>query len=300
MLKKPDHTRQLDFFVAYLVDLPLRDQKDTMERPFFSLAKTKRVKPIEYTSPDGGIWVKVEGHQAYGMATIYDADVLIWAASQLAELMNRGETDIPRTIRFAPYDLLKAIGRNTTGRDYERLRAALRRLAHTAIETNIRAGGMKKTASFHWLDSWREIIDERTGRSQGMEITLPDWLYTGILKKGGALAIHENYFQLTGGLERWLYRVARKHAGMQENGFFCSLPTLYEKSGSEREYRKFKADLKRIIDRDELPEYHLTWIGQTAGEQPTVHMIRRSKLHHSDPAFQWERKRERRTPLECL
>jgi hypothetical protein len=27
-----------------------------MERPFFSLAKSKRVKPIDYRSPDGKLW----------------------------------------------------------------------------------------------------------------------------------------------------------------------------------------------------------------------------------------------------
>ena len=36
--------------------------------------------------------------------------------------------------------------------------------------------------------------------------------------KGGVLTIHEDYFLLTGGIERWLYRVARKHAGQQEGG----------------------------------------------------------------------------------
>lgn len=47
MVKRPDKA-QLDLFVAYLTDLPLRDQRDTMERPFFSLSKTKRTVPIEY------------------------------------------------------------------------------------------------------------------------------------------------------------------------------------------------------------------------------------------------------------
>lgn len=295
MLKQPDHIKQQDFFVAYLVDLPLRDQKDTMERPFFSLSKGKRLKPIEYTSPDGNTWVKVEAMPAYGMATIWDFDILIWAMSQIVELVNRGQTP-SRTIRFHPYDLLKAIGRNTTGRDYERFRASLERLKATTVKTNIRAGGLKKTAMFGWLDSWREIVDERTGKTIMMEMTLPDWLYTGILKHTGVLAIHEDYFQLTGGFERWLYRVARKHAGMQENGFFCYLPTLYEKSGSESPYRYFKHEIKAIAKRDELPEYHLQYIQKTEGGEPTLFMMRRSKLHHTDPAFKWEFKKDRRAP----
>lgn len=297
MLKKPDYARQPDFFVAYLTDLPLRDQRDVMERPFFSLAKSKRTEPIEYTSPKGDIWVKVFPNTSFGMATIWDADILIWAVSQIVEMMNRGDTDIPRTIRFHPYDLLKAIGRSPKGKEhYDRLRSALDRLTHTAVKTNIRAGGLKKTASFHWLDSWREIVDERTQQSRGMEVTLPDWLYKGILAKGGVLSIHEDYFHLTGGLERWLYKVARKHGGMQEHGFFISLPTLYEKSGSEEPYRNFKIRLRKIAERDELPEYHLVWLADTESGEPSLHMVRRSLLHYTDPAFKWELRRDRRAP----
>ena len=34
---------QLDLFIPYITDLPLRDTRETMERPFFSLAKRKRL-----------------------------------------------------------------------------------------------------------------------------------------------------------------------------------------------------------------------------------------------------------------
>ena len=72
---------QFDLFILSVTDFPLRDQRETMERPFFSLAKRKRIKPIEYEND--GVWVKVEPHQNYGMATIWDADVLIWATSAI-------------------------------------------------------------------------------------------------------------------------------------------------------------------------------------------------------------------------
>ena len=40
---------------------------------------------------------------------------------------------------------------------------------------------------------------------------------------GGLLAIDPVYFSITGGRERWLYRVARKHAGgAGEEGFAIS------------------------------------------------------------------------------
>ena len=54
---------QFDLFVPFVAGLPLRDQRETMERPFFSLAKRKRQKPIEYTSPNGEVFVNVFPNQ---------------------------------------------------------------------------------------------------------------------------------------------------------------------------------------------------------------------------------------------
>jgi len=89
---------QFDLFIPAIVDLKWRDQKDTMERPFFSLSKNKRMKPIEYKSTRDGIFVTVRPHPEYGMATIWDADILIWAASVVCDLRNRGVNDIPRKL----------------------------------------------------------------------------------------------------------------------------------------------------------------------------------------------------------
>ena len=57
-----------------------------MERPFFSLSKSKRLKPIDYTAPDGRTWVHVSANPDYGMATIWDADILIYCASMLNDM----------------------------------------------------------------------------------------------------------------------------------------------------------------------------------------------------------------------
>ena len=109
---------QLELFVTLPGDIPTHDEQEMMERPFFSLAKSKRLKPIDYISPDGEVWVKVLPHQDYGMATIWDADVLIWAASVLAEMQKRRANEIPRTLNFQPFDLLRAIARFAVERDH--------------------------------------------------------------------------------------------------------------------------------------------------------------------------------------
>ncbi len=281
----PRGDHQPDLFAANFADIPIRDQRDTMERPFFSLAKKPRLTPIEYHV--GDVWVEVSANQKFGIATIWDADVLIWAATQITEAIDRGVTP-SRVVQFHPHNLLKSIRRPTGGEHYKRLRAALERLTHTAVRTNIRAQGKKKAASFHWLESWTEVVDEKTGNTTGMTLTLPDWLYEGILMKGGILTIHEDYFLLTGGIERWLYRVARKHAGKQEHGWAFTMRQLHEKSGSAARLSDFAIDVRKVVQANVLPEYTASLEKNAEGEE-VVHFLRRSHLVAADPAYQWER-----------
>ena len=266
---------QFDLFLPSIVDLKFRDQKDTMERPFFSLSKSKRMKPIEYVNENDGIFVTVQPHQDYGMATIWDADILIWAASVLCDMKNRGTNDIPRELKFQPHDLLKAIARSTGGRDYAQLRDSLERLKTTVVTTNMRVKRGQKTTMFSWIDGWEDLLDSQTKESRGLTLTVSDWFYRGVTEDGGVLAIDPAYFGITGGRERWLYRVARKHAGGNgADGFAISMPILFEKSGAEGTYRRFKFEILRIILRNNLPGFSLSVRSESEGE-PLVHMVKR-------------------------
>lgn len=271
--------RQFDMFVPFVSNMPLRDQRESMERPFFSLSKKKRIKPIEYRSPDGQVFVNVYPNAEWGMATIWDADILIWAASTLTSLKRQGVNDLPRTLHFQPFDLLKTIDRDTGGRQYALLREGLSRLQSTSIRTNIRAEKTRrKQRQFAWIESWSDLVDEETQQSRGMSITLSDWFYEGVIMDGGVLAIDPAYFNITGGRERWLYRVARKHAGGHgATGFTISMPTLFEKSGAEGTYRRFKFEIAAIVRRNELPGYDLA-LEVAADAEPSLLMRRASPL----------------------
>ncbi|MGC2111540.1 MAG: replication initiator protein A [Candidatus Korobacteraceae bacterium] len=248
MSKARFYNPQFDLFLPTIVDLRFRDQKDTMERPFFSLSKSKRMKPIEYVNENDGIFVTVQPHQDYGMATIWDADILIWAASVLCDMKNRGTNDIPRELKFQPHDLLKAIARSTGGRDYAQLRDSLERLKTTVVTTNIRVKRSQKTTMFSWIDQWDDLIDAQTKESRGLTLTVSDWFYRGVMEDGGVLSIDPAYFSITGGRERWLYRVARKHAGGNgADGFAISMPVLFEKSGAEGTYRSNATPIRTIF-----------------------------------------------------
>jgi len=271
----PSGEEQIDLFLPYIADLNLRDQREMMERPFFSLAKSKRLKPIDYTSPDGKIFVHVSANPDYGMATIWDADILIYCASVLNDMKTRRVNEIPRVLKIMPYDLLRAVGRPISGRSYELLGGALDRLQSTTVKTNIRAEH-KREATFSWIDSWSQLIDGKTERSKGISLSLSSWFYEGVLMNGGVLSIDRAYFDITGGRERWLYKVARKHAGgAGEEGFAIALPTLFDKSGSEGQYRRFKFEIAAIVKRDELPGYSLSLEDAATSKEPLLRMRRR-------------------------
>lgn len=131
----PQQREQLDLFRALPGDMAPRDAQDLMAFPFFSLAKTPRTKPIHFQA--GGVTVRVEGTVEHGLATIWDADILIWAASQIVEARDAG-IRTSRLMRATPYEILRYIGRGTSLRDYQRLKAALDRLQSTSVATSIR------------------------------------------------------------------------------------------------------------------------------------------------------------------
>ena len=264
---------QPDLFIALPSDIPARDQQDLMERPFFSLSKNRRTTPIEYKV--GENYIKVTAPVEYGMATIWDADILIWAASQITEALSRG-MKTSRFFRLSAYDLLKFTRRDTGGKGYKELKAALDRLQSTTVATNIRQGKRKEYHRFSWLNEWKEITDEQ-GHSLGIEFILPDWLYDGIINQRLVLSIDPAYFDLTSGIERWLYRVVRKHGGKQKTGWSFTFRQLYEKSGSLARFSDFAIDIRRITRRQSVPEYWLS-VHRNAKDEEILHFIRRSYL----------------------
>ena len=248
-----------------------------MERPFFALSKHRKT-PIVYKSPKGDVTLEVSPNVKYGMATIWDFDVLIWAASQVNAMIERGdqakldELQRTKTLYFQPADMLRAIDRNTGGRDREELRSALDRLASTYVKTNIRQHhqGRRREGGFTWLDGWHEETDTKTGHSRGMSITVSQWFLMGVLNQKMLLAMDADYFNLTGGYERWLYRIARKHAHGSPQGWNFTLTTLHEKSGSDQPKAHFKRDLKRVIARGPILGYGFEWIEGAKREDPQL------------------------------
>ncbi len=250
----PAENRQLDLFVSAGGDIAARDAQDLMAWPFFSLAKTKRVRPIDFRM--GETSILVEATAEHGMATIWDADVLIWVASQIVEARDAGRAT-SRLIAATPHEILAFTRRGTGKASYERLKAGLDRLQSTTIATSIRQRDARRRHRFSWINEWKERLDAK-GRALGIEMIIPDWFYEGVLDQALVLTIDPAYFALTGGLERWLYRLVRKHGGKQKGGWSFDIQHLHMKSGALSPPKRFAFELRDIVRRQALPGYALS------------------------------------------
>lgn len=252
---------QPDFFVCDVFDAALKADNASMEHPIFSLSKRPDMKVRRYEN--GQSWAEIRPGTK-GLATVFDRDVLIYCISQLMSAVNDGRP-ISRTLRLRAHDLMVATNRDTSGRGYLQLRAALERLQGTQIATNIITGGKEQFDVFGLIDRARVVRETRDGRMQEVEIQLSEWVFHAV-EAQEVLTLDRRYFQLAKPLERRLYELARKHVG-QQSSFRIGLEKLRAKCGSNSSLKEFRRLLQTIIRDDEqfnhMPGYAIQLDPQT-------------------------------------
>lgn len=248
---------QEDFFICDMVNPVPKDDINSMEHPIFSLATKPDQRILRYEHKD--ISVEITPSMK-GLATIHDKDVLIYCISQIIARKNKG-LPIARKIYIQAYDLLVATNRPTGGESYERLIAAMERLAGTRIKTNIEAGGLTKVAGFGLIESWDIIKKTKEGRMASMSVVISEWLFESILADE-VLTLNKDYFRLRKPIERRLYEIARKHCGKQKQ-WKINLPLLHKKCGSGDTVRKFRMRLKNLAKTNHLPDYEIHYDNDT-------------------------------------
>jgi plasmid replication initiation protein len=226
------------------------DCPDLMVYPFFTLTHTRRGVPIYYRSED--LRISVDASAWQGLATIWDADVLIWAASQIINA-REARTATSRVLAAHPSDILTFMGRGTSISDEDQLRGALARLQATSVAISIcRIEGWREH-QYSWISEWKEHTDSR-GRSSRIVFMLTDWSYLGLLDSKLSLAVNPLYFTIKGGLDRWLYRLM--YSSEPHGGQFEFLH-LHGRSGTLRTPAAFAWKLRRIAAAQSLPGFEL-------------------------------------------
>jgi plasmid replication initiation protein len=238
---------------------PLRDVIDLMEFPFVSLSKD-RTNPLIYESEDKTQKVVISGHRGHFIASIYDWDIILVVAGKIQETLNNGSDISSRKITIPRHALLKDLHRHGGRKEQKDLEKSLARLQLTGINTTINNKDGRYVEGFGFIESWRYSERKSDRETKIIQITLSEWLYELCCAQGSLLKSNSLYFDITSGLQKFLYRTARKHAGNNRGGWEFSLEKLYEKSGSEGNVRKFKSKLKAAVIENGLPDYSMQWI----------------------------------------
>lgn len=244
-----------DFYAIELLDSSLKDDAASMEAPIYSLSKVKDKEIWTWESVDGKKRLRVIP-SAFGRATIFDKDVLIYVTSCLVKLKNAGLPPT-KTVRFGAYEYLKTTGRGVGGSEYLRLVAALGRLKGTTIETNIKTDNKEAIGLFSLVE--KALLIKVDGTLEWVEVTLSDWLFNAI-DGLDVLTINPSYFELHRPLERRLYEIARKHCACKAS-WLINFENLVKKAGSRASGKEFKRMLKQIIEADSLPDYRMSFDG---------------------------------------
>lgn len=250
----PDRHPNRDFFIAEIFDssIQFKNDRSSMEHPVFSLGTKPDMRVLEYEHK--GKWIKIHP-SGYGLATIFDKDVLLYCGSLLMEQINKGEIP-PKIIRFSAHDLLVTTNRQTSGEGYDLLHKALLRLRGTTIETNILTNNVEVEKGFGIINEYNIIRKSRPkGRMLQVEIELSNWFYNALVGKE-VLSVSPDYFRLRRPLERRLYELGRKHCGKQGR-WSVGLETLKKKVGTKAPLKKLAFNLRNIEQTDHIPHYRI-------------------------------------------
>lgn len=274
--KSPDHEKQLDLFTPPLADLTLKDELSIIDIAPFGLAKSPRFDSIKYELKNANI--TVTGSNEYGIATIYDYDIVLYMVSHLAHQMElikqkakKGESAPlpPRTFRPDITAMLNFCRRQKGGRQAKELEQALLRLKFTGIVIQATDENYRRTGTFSYIEDFAVISRTKTGSIADISMAIPRWIYDSIVRptKPNILTLDRAYFLLKEGMHRFLNRFARQRAGYTQ----AKVPVadVHYHSGSKQSLKYFTRDLKTAIkklEKDPLPNYVIEFETQGRGK----------------------------------
>ncbi|EJN16272.1 Replication initiator protein A [Bradyrhizobium sp. YR681] len=276
--KAPTDDHQLSLFVPVIYDAPLKDDVNLMDIAPFTMSKNRRTTGLRYELND--CIVTVDGSAEHGLATVFDYDIFLHMVTYLAEEARRYHIDIskglrpnlpPQVYRPKASHILKFCRRGSGGLQYKSLEAALDRLSGTRLKVaNLRGGRRREVVNVPLIDKYRVVSATSNGHVDDIEIYIPSWVYESVVREKGKpqiLTLNPDYFLISQGLGRMVYRLARRAAGRTEARY--SIIEVHKRSGSPQALPQFAQILRKLVAHSKmfpLPDYDLDLIAGQSGE----------------------------------
>jgi plasmid replication initiation protein len=217
-----------------------RNERNLMLFPFCSTAKTKRVKKIYYVSADNRRWLEVTANYDYGMAKIWDFDILRFAISKAGEIALRIGY-FPPYVDFTGYECLKVLGRDTkAGKNYLWLEEALARLTSTTYRGNIFREDEKQSEIFTLINI--EYVKDEKKRIHKIRMHFNQRIQESA-KLRGLLVIDPAILHEEAGIKKRLLELVAVSKG-KESSWTVRLERLQTLCAHEGELKEFKRQLR--------------------------------------------------------
>ena len=218
-----------------------RNERNLMMFPFCSTAKAKRVKSIRYTSADGKRWLEVTANYEYGMAKIWDFDILRFALSKAGEVALQVGY-FPPCIEFTAYECLKAIGRDAkAGKNYIWIEEAFDRLVSTTYKGNIFKEDENRSEVFTLINI--ENIKNQQGQVDKIRMHFNQRIKESA-KLRGLLAIDKTILREEAGIKKRLLELVAVSMG-RESSWTVGMERLQALCAHEGTLKRFKYELKQ-------------------------------------------------------
>jgi len=217
-----------------------RNERNLMLFPFCSTAKAKRVKSIRYSSADGRRWLEVTANYEYGMAKIWDFDILRFALSKAGEVALQVGY-FPNSIEFSGYECLKALKRSDQGKNYRWLRDAINRLCLTGYKGNIFRENEKITEVFTLIQA---SYEDETGKIERIRLVFNERIIESIKLFKGLLSINSDIINEEAGIKKRLLELVTVSKG-KESSWTVGIERLQALCAHEGTLKRFKYELKQ-------------------------------------------------------
>lgn len=222
----------------------LKNERNLMLFPFCSTSKALRFKSIQYISEDKLSSLEVTANNKYGMAKIWDFDILRFVFSKIDTIASRTGY-YPSVITFSAYECLKFLKRNpNAGKNIEWLKGALDRLASTSYKGNIFKDDSKFVSAFTLIKY--EFIEKNNGIEK-ISISLDERLVVSLRNSKSLVGISDRILEEPSGLKKRLLELV--FLRLSADGVWSVLvDELQSLCANTWSIAKFKSEIKSFTD----------------------------------------------------
>lgn len=254
-----------------------RNERNLMLFPFCSTSKRKRLKTIEYRSSDGKRWLQVSASHQFGMAKIWDFDILRFALSKAGEIKHQLGY-FPSFVEFTIYECLKAIDRDPkSGKNIMWFREAIKRLVSTTYIGNIFREDVKTELAFTLIKY--QLTESVVGCGfDKIKMSFDERLIESVRYQNGLLAINKQILHEESGIKKRLLELIAVSKGNREE-WSVSLSRLQEMCAHEGELKKFK----KMLYSYNLP-WEVSFSKAVGGRDKVTFISKASNLNKIDGA----------------